>query len=1480
MLISTWRVTALLLVFVNLASGLERNRLGASPYYLNHDDCPERCSISGPEPGNWSVYQDLTQLRKCQETMFFAFSLFDPIDEDSTHRIHACTSFGPDFSLLPNATTIQAAASSPISVDYEIGWHKDGLELAASGIRSITRQARHYLTHGHGTTDGPAIMFAQSGQATLGLYVGESLGSQVIGSSALQMLENSLDNLNVTGSSLAMQLCVPDAGNAHSFGLMVTSNGTFASIQNAVQSWANGTCLSFPESTTMTGQALYTKPLDVLTDVKNSTRPAKPVSTSSEHGRRHQHLHVRAECRTTRVESGDSCAKLAQRCGISASDFTKYNPGSKFCAGLVPKQHVCCSKGDLPDLRPTKNKDGSCHAYKVDKGDNCASIAVENGLKVEDLEKFNKKTWGWAGCKRLFYQTVMCLSEGTPPFPDEIANANCGPQKPGTKKTGDTTDISDLNPCPLNACCNIWGQCGITKEFCTDTSTGAPGTAREGTNGCISNCGTKIVNSGGGGTIKIGYFQGYGMGRPCLYQDASQIDTSKYTHLHFAFGTLTKDFDVEVGDKLSQYQFKNFARLTGVKRILSFGGWDFSALPATYSIFREGVKPANRLNMAKKIAAFIVKHKLDGVDIDWEYPGAPDIPGIPPADKDEGKNYLAFLVVLKNLLKGKSVSIAAPSSYWYLKQYPIKDIGKVVDYIVYMTYDLHGQWDTENSHSQEGCVFGNCLRSQVNLTETQYSLAMITKAGVPSNKVIVGVTSYGRSFKMASAGCYGPDCFYTGSKIHSDAKEGKCTGQAGYIADAEIAEILKDKSRVVKHFVDSTSHSDILVYDNTEWVSYMSPSTKMARETVYKAFGMGGTTDWAVDLQEYHDVPKPSKSWAIFKEDAASGYDPLLDNERTGNWTKMNCHSPVMRDFKGYTAPEVWREAGTDGAWKDLLKIWYDLDEKRGYTLSESITLNLRMTPRPNCHQLKDTECDQLAECIQEMNSDVSGPAGVFIVNSIARIHKMYSSYYDAVTEAAVFISFDLDAFGNKFAPIPEAEDKTWILVLVDLLTWGTSSIAAPFFNSKLRELPYFMGNPNTHDNIKDTTMTFIGQSTTVAKDLVSGVESDTTWTVEKRDDFKSYMGQVLDGWQKLANASVASLFNGSDPESVKTLWSLISDGKMIQAGVKGDGSKIIKDDGVSTIDLRKHVAKTFYGYIIPTVWRVSETYAFILDSGYDCYAEYPSEDYVTKEAMDATSTCYGGRRYYLVYPKEDNIGGCINDCTWNGQCSTTCKKNKFIAPPGLSTLNATSFGGITAQDLVVGSVRTYEQNGKKNTAKYDDLVAGDLNTDDLLNLDVTTPGIMRLPVCSPERAYQSWDTTSKGSSAFYPCDIPPGQRSCKASTFTYKDDTSNASPLASDCEIMISNFQNDGSTKWTTQTADRQHRELGHYGTCAFGVEATKLNGNIHFHFGGGDLTEAITTAIKKFKKNGKIGASGTVDCAGNTSKSQPVLWGIYHHS
>jgi GH18 family chitinase len=71
-----------------------------------------------------------------------------------------------------------------------------------------------------------------------------------------------------------------------------------------------------------------------------------------------------------------------------------------------------------------------------------------------------------------------------------------------------------------------------------------------------------------------------------------------------------------------------------------------------------------------------------------------------------------------------SVSIAAPASYWYLKAFPIDRIAAVIDYIVYMTYDLHGQWDAGNPNTYDQCDSGRCIRSHVNLTETRNSLAI------------------------------------------------------------------------------------------------------------------------------------------------------------------------------------------------------------------------------------------------------------------------------------------------------------------------------------------------------------------------------------------------------------------------------------------------------------------------------------------------------------------------------------------------------------------------------------------------------------------------------------------------------------------------------------------------------------------------------------------------------------------------------------
>ncbi|KAK6499976.1 hypothetical protein TWF481_010333 [Arthrobotrys musiformis] len=1428
------------------------------------DFCPERCAISGPSPGNWSVYPNFRLIERCQQTMFYSFNIYDPVDDpDTNHRIQACSSYGVDFSSIPpqpvDPKLVESAKS--VDVDFELGWWSEGFDLAKPAIQSLVRQIRDYIDNGHGALGEPFIFFGQSGQATIGVYIGEGLLRQSLSTSALQGFENILDTFNVSTPSLAMQLCGHGYDSTHIFGIAVASDATFTPIQDAIKSWHNATCLSFVGTKNVPGKATFTTPLLNVAIPINST--VLDIDTKP--------LQARANCRTIQVESGDGCAQLAAKCRISGADFTKYNPG--ICAKLKPKQHVCCSSGTLPDLRPKPNKDGSCFAYKIEKGESCDSLAAQYGLTVDQIKGFNKKTWGWVGCNPLFAGARICLSTGSPPFPAPIPNAVCGPQKPGSTPPPAGSNIADLNPCPLNACCNIWGQCGLTKDFCVDTNTGAPGTAKPGTYGCISNCGLDVIPGNGNGAMRIAYFQGYGMSRKCLYQDALQIDASKYTHIHFGFGTLTPSYEVEVGDKLSSYQFTEFKRITGAKRILSFGGWEFSTAPRTYKIFREGVKDQNRLKMATKIADFIKKHDLDGVDIDWEYPGAPDLPDFDPGKAEDGPNYLRFLAVLKSLLPGKTVAIAAPASYWYLKQFPIKGISMIVDYIVYMTYDLHGQWDAQNQWAQEGCSTGNCLRSQVNLTETMQSLAMITKAGVPGNKIVVGVTSYGRSFGMEKPGCWGPNCKFTGTRLQSHATPGRCTGTGGYIADAEINEIIRGtgpngKSRVVTQFLDPGSNTDILVYDNNQWVGYMSAATKQTRTAIYKRLGMAGTTDWAVDLQEFHTPPRPVKDWPAFIALAASGANPKQDTTTIGKWRSFQCTHPAIVKPSEWTPSERWKVLDADSAWKEVVTKWFNTDRHNRRTFIQSAAETLRMGGDYACDTFEEGEdkCHSASECEKGLDGPESGPAASLIWASLTKIHRMHHAYYKRMSAITGIYGLSVDDMEKTFAPVPEPKTNQWLNIFIDLITIGTLTTAAPFFNMVLKQMPAF-AKTSTYDNAKDTALTLIGQSTTLAKDALSSPPS-SPWTPHEQDKFSNYMGQVILGWMKDTERTVKRTFNGSE-ETVKALGAAIADGKLIDGKWDGDAQPPASE--TPETDLRSNILKSFYVFSIPILWRRSKTFAFIMDSGANCDGR-PLEKYLEDSTADKTGVCYEGRRYYLVHPQgEAQICKCQR-LTDIGPCQPACRDQKFSAPPGIDDL--ARFNGITKEDLVIGSVRTWLHRGKTNEAGRIDFNDNSVRRQ-LAEADLTTPGIIQLPVCGPDRAFQSWKTSSQGSSANYPCDVPPGIDKCRDSSF--EDRTSGASPLVSDCLQIIRNIEGNAQTEWTHSITG--HRTILQYGSCKFGIERTGgTGGAVQFQVGGQDVIDVINDSVRRYGGNGKVGAEGVMSCVGTTAGTRvDVKWGLF---
>jgi hypothetical protein len=318
--------------------------------------------------------------------------------------------------------------------------------------------------------------------------------------------------------------------------------------------------------------------------------------------------------------------------------------------------------------------------------------------------------------------------------------------------------------------------------------------------------------------------------------------------------------------------------------------------------------------------------------------------------------------------------------------------------------------------------------------------------------------------------------------------------------------------------------------------------------------------------------------------------------------------------------------------------------------------------------------------------------------------------------------------------------------------------------------------------------------------------------------------------------------------------------------GVAGYPTVTVGSDTLSA--LAGDIAKSFFGYAIATVWPLAGTKAFVLASGYDCGAA-PTIATLTTDVISQTAGCYNGKQYYLVYPS----GGatvCSENC--EPHCTTDCVPNTFSAPPGIGTLDGSRWGGVTVTDLIAGSVRTYTQNGNANGGpKTDPSNDGSLN--DLMNVDITTPGFIRLPVCSSDEAYNAWNLVSDQTSPNWPCFVKPSISDCDTSSFT--DQTSSASPSVSDCMGIVDNIQNTQG-EWEVENAVEEQHQIVQFGSCKFGVQGKSINGNIDFHVGAQDIVNIITSAIKQFGGGGVVGAKGDFNCKGDVS-TVPVEWGLY---
>ncbi|MCK5189494.1 MAG: discoidin domain-containing protein, partial [Methylococcales bacterium] len=181
-----------------------------------------------------------------------------------------------------------------------------------------------------------------------------------------------------------------------------------------------------------------------------------------------------------------------------------------------------------------------------------------------------------------------------------------------------------------------------------------------------------------------------------------------------------------------------------------------------------------RAEFLTSLEEFLTKWTFfDGIDIDWET----------PRDAAEGEDYVALLKDVREVLdrveiannKTYLLSSAVFSAKKNIDRIDYSEAVKYLDYVFAMTYDYHGAFDREIG-------FHSNLFSKDDVTEENSvitSLKNFNAAGVPKDKLHIGIASYGRSVVLGSNDDLSNSAPLTGTNSYEGYFAGIGTGERG-----------------------------------------------------------------------------------------------------------------------------------------------------------------------------------------------------------------------------------------------------------------------------------------------------------------------------------------------------------------------------------------------------------------------------------------------------------------------------------------------------------------------------------------------------------------------------------------------------------------------------------------------------------------------------------------------------------------------------
>jgi chitinase len=337
--------------------------------------CPVRCSKSGLDPLKWTYLHGIVALNRCEKPLLFSTMLDIPVDAPDKHiTIRACTDSeddttqAPDYDPVPftfgvpkkrseesqsiGCPSDMARKSNQTSIYYH-EWHTNP---ASTDDTASTKDAaaaldtlKNYITKTGNCKH--VTMFAKVGSATVGAFVGHAVDRE-----GFNLVVERLSSTIQSGASAeANRFTVQSYKETHSsslgFGIVADLQNNITAAQESIASWSHGKSPSGADTTVAWSD------FDIKYWLRKSLNGSSidAATNHSSNATLSPNLHRRATCSYQEVFSEDTCTVLAERCGISLTQFNRFNPGgTTFCNKLKPKQFVCCSSGDLPDCKSNR----------------------------------------------------------------------------------------------------------------------------------------------------------------------------------------------------------------------------------------------------------------------------------------------------------------------------------------------------------------------------------------------------------------------------------------------------------------------------------------------------------------------------------------------------------------------------------------------------------------------------------------------------------------------------------------------------------------------------------------------------------------------------------------------------------------------------------------------------------------------------------------------------------------------------------------------------------------------------------------------------------------------------------------------------------------------------------------------------------------------------------------------------------------------